>query len=278
MKTTKFNAGKFMDWYEESFLLDNSLARKIALNAIKYANKNLELDKFPEFLSAILPDVTEEDVAKFIETEVTNLPEGYKWNHYEDGSGCIMGPNDTKYFSYDLAPYYNAGWVEYKKDSLSSWDIYLDGFDIFKRYAEEQIRLQERKSLKELIMNDYASHDVEFSTAFLDIPANGISMLDAVELYENLQYFINGDHVSFVKGAEVNGTLVTGGIIYGFEQVFSSDDKAPEGFTITEMLIQAQQQADNAGGKLLRFISSDIDGVPEEGAAIIKGEIVDFIF
>lgn len=278
MKTTKFMGGDFMEWFEDTFGLDNHYATNVAVNIIKYGKTNLSEEKIPELLASILPNVSEEEATMFLKTEISNLPEGYAWKHYEDGSGCITGPNGTKYFSYDRQPYANSDWVEYKKDEVSSWDIYYDGFALFKRFAEECIRDMERKHLKESIMEDYSKHDVVFSSSFLDIPANGLSMLDAVELYEKLQYLTNGDEVFFVKGAEIEGDIVTGGTIYGFDQVFDSNDKAPEGFTITEMLQQAEKQAELAGGKLLRLISSDIDGIPEEGSTIIKGEIVDFIF
>lgn len=278
MKTTKFMGDDFMEWFEDTFCLNNHYATNVVMNTIKYGKANLSEEKIPELLASILPNVSEEEATMFLKTEIINLPEGYAWKHYEDGSGCITGPNGTKYFSYDRQPYASSDWVEYKKDEASSWDIYYDGFASFKRFAEESIRDMERKQLKESIMEDYNKHAVEFSSSFLDIPANGISMLDAVELYKNLQYLTNGDEVFFVKDAKIDKNSVCGGTIYGFDQVFDSNDKAPEGFTITEMLQQAEKQAELAGGKLLRFISSDIDGIPEEGATIIKGEIVDFIF
>lgn len=69
----------------------------------------------------------------------SNLPVGYFWDCYEDGSGRICGPNKTSYFSYDCAPYANVGWIEYQRVRLGSWDVFDGTLSEFKQYAEEQL-------------------------------------------------------------------------------------------------------------------------------------------
>lgn len=207
---------------------------------------------------------------------VCNLPEGYKWNHYEDGSGSITGPDGKRYFAYDCQPYGNAAGIEYQMTDTSAWSVFWDGFSAFKKFAEETLRSMERNTLKESIIADYEKESVEFSTGYLDIPANGMSILDAVELYEELQYSLNGDYVYFIKKLE-NDTISIGQIC-DFTKIFSVKDKGPEGCTITELLQLAEKKAKEAEGELMRFDWVDTDGFKEDGSVIVNGEILDFLF
>lgn len=64
---------------------------------------------------------------------------GYNWYMYSDGSGSIVSPDKTHYFSYDKQPYSSAGWIEYKAESGKGWSIYYDSFESFQKYAEERL-------------------------------------------------------------------------------------------------------------------------------------------
>ena len=69
----------------------------------------------------------------------SNLPEGYYWECFEDGSGSICGPDKKTYFRYDCAPYANVGWIEYQSERFSSWDIFDGTLSEFKKFAEERL-------------------------------------------------------------------------------------------------------------------------------------------
>lgn len=206
-----------------------------------------------------------------------NLPKGYKWNHWEDGSGSITGPKGETYFSYDRQPYMNVDGVEYKKDDSSDWTVFWDGFGEFKKYAEAELRKKVQEEIKSYLINEYQHYSVEFSSAFLDIPAGDMSLLEAVELYVQLQYTINKDYVYLVKDAVIEEKNITGGTICAFDTVFSAKDKVV-GKTITELLEIAEEKAKEADMMLIRADWVDTDIYPEDGAFITDGEIMDFLF
>ena len=88
----------------------------------------------------------------------SNLPDGWKWRCYDDGSGSLFyGGNQPKVgalktqIAYDLAPYANVGWVEVEiRDGgrkPSNWSINQDGFKAFQEWAEQYVkRLLEAES------------------------------------------------------------------------------------------------------------------------------------
>lgn len=76
------------------------------------------------------------DAEKAMEN-TAGLPDGWKWNDYEDGSGSLRAPDGTSYFSYDRAPYANCGGIEYKREKGVAWDVYWGAMSDFKSYAEE---------------------------------------------------------------------------------------------------------------------------------------------
>lgn len=272
MKTVKFMGGEFVEWFEETFRLDSHYY-DVIVSHIEYAKEHLSEEKIPGFLASVLPDVTEEEIAKFLKTEIVNLPAGYAWKHYEDGSGSIIGPNGTTYFSYDRQPYANVGAVEYKRDDNTSWSVYWDGFATFKRFAESEIRSMERKILKKDIVDDYNRHDTEFSTSYLAFLSTQ-SLLDAVELYADLQYQLNHDYVYLVR--KIDDDDVSIGTICSFDTVFSSDEFIP-GKTFAELLKIAEGKAKEAGMMLLRFDWVDTDGIDSDGCTILNGELLDFL-
>ncbi len=154
MKKTTFNDEKFMEWYEDTFTTENHLAYAIVTNLVKYAKENLEGTEIVNFVQTILPYISAEEVSQFLITEISNLPDRYKWVYNEDGSGCIEGPDNTRYFSYDLAPHHNVGAVEYQTvPPFGPWEVHWEGFSSFVRYAEKEMRKRERESLHNFIVN-----------------------------------------------------------------------------------------------------------------------------
>ena len=73
-----------------------------------------------------------------VSEKTSKLPEAFRWECYEDGSGCIFGPNNKHYFSYDMAPYSNVGWIEYQRISGDGWRIFEGTLSEYKTYVEEQ--------------------------------------------------------------------------------------------------------------------------------------------
>lgn len=67
------------------------------------------------------------------------LPDSWNWVMYSDGSGSLKSPDGKSYFSYDKAPYANAGWIEYQTEKSSGWSIFEDSFSEFQKFAEEYI-------------------------------------------------------------------------------------------------------------------------------------------
>jgi len=223
---------------------------------------------------------TEGEAKEYIKKlPISNLPEGYKWQHFEDGSGSILGPDNKRYFRYDRQPYANVDGVEYKRDDSDSWSVFWDGFSDFKCFAEAQIRELTRNSIKDAIIEDYSKYNVEFSTAHMDnVPFEAFSLLDAVELYAQLQYSINKDYVFLVKNAEIKEKKITGGIICSFDSFFSIKDRILSTWTLTEALKRAEALTEDSSYQLIRFDWLKADDYPEDGSTILDGEILDFLF
>lgn len=71
-----------------------------------------------------------------------DLPEGWQWECFDDGSGSLMAPDDTSYFSYDLA-------TGEMRDIDGSWGHIKDSGTIAKLLAERVIpEYEERKALE----------------------------------------------------------------------------------------------------------------------------------
>ena len=67
-----------------------------------------------------------------------SLPEGWFWNGWDDGSGCLKSPIGERYFSYDLTTV--EGGVEYKVSSTYSWNAFFGSFTGFKEFAESYVK------------------------------------------------------------------------------------------------------------------------------------------
>lgn len=79
-----------------------------------------------------------------LKRQAENLPEGWIWINYDDGSGYLQSPDGKEYFEYD----WTTG--EYKVTPDKSYDFFMvenyqsggysiGGFDKFKEYAEDYI-------------------------------------------------------------------------------------------------------------------------------------------
>lgn len=69
------------------------------------------------------------------------LPAGWQWEMYNDGSGSLHGPNSERYYSYDLAPYATSGLIEYNATG-KGYDTFEGSLDDFRNWAEQQVQAQ----------------------------------------------------------------------------------------------------------------------------------------
>lgn len=90
--------------------------------------------------------VSKLDYEAFKEDEITSsfspaesLPSGWEWKEWDDGSGHLNSPVGKRYFSYDRAPYANAGGIEYKETSDVPWAVFWGSISDFKDYAESVV-------------------------------------------------------------------------------------------------------------------------------------------
>ncbi len=70
------------------------------------------------------------------------LPAGWQWEMYNDGSGSLHGPNSERYYSYDLAPYATSGLIEYNATG-KGYDTFEGSLDDFRNWAEQQVQAQD---------------------------------------------------------------------------------------------------------------------------------------
>lgn len=69
------------------------------------------------------------------------LPAGWQWEMYNDGSGSLHGPSSERFYSYDLAPYATSGLIEYNATG-KGYDTFEGSLDDFRNWAEQQIKAQ----------------------------------------------------------------------------------------------------------------------------------------
>ncbi len=69
------------------------------------------------------------------------LPAGWQWEMYNDGSGSLIGPNAERFYSYDLAPYATSGLIEYNATG-KGYDTFEGSLDDFRNWAEQQVQAQ----------------------------------------------------------------------------------------------------------------------------------------
>lgn len=68
---------------------------------------------------------------KFVQAET--LPDGWIWNQFNDGSGCLVGLDRKTYANYDLTT------NEYRIKG-DSWDICRSGLKEMKEIVEIKVR------------------------------------------------------------------------------------------------------------------------------------------
>lgn len=69
------------------------------------------------------------------------LPAGWQWEMYNDGSGSLIGPNAERFYSYDLAPHATSGLIEYNATG-KGYDTFEGSLDDFRNWAEQQVQAQ----------------------------------------------------------------------------------------------------------------------------------------
>ena len=128
--------------YEEEF--QTKLARLNELNILLDQEKQEPVQNKKEN-----PMQKEEyqDLDEFLDdgkiVPANQLPAGWQWEMYNDGSGSLHGPNSERFYSYDLAPYATSGLIEYNATG-KGYDTFEGSLDRFREWAEQQI-LQELK-------------------------------------------------------------------------------------------------------------------------------------
>lgn len=61
------------------------------------------------------------------------LPNGYKWEHFSDGTGYIVGPDKKHYFAYDKCSDILSEYVRYRRTEEENWKIFNDTFLRYKK-------------------------------------------------------------------------------------------------------------------------------------------------
>jgi hypothetical protein len=97
-------------------------------------------------------------------TSASDLPKGWSWNDYDDGSGSLKSPNGRSYYSYDLQtqeyklPYGKNEWTDMKDRSENPKSL-----NEFKSFAENDLKEKAQLShlspkLYEQEINDLLNH------------------------------------------------------------------------------------------------------------------------
>lgn len=158
--------------YEEEF--QTKLARLNELNILLDQEKQEPVQNKKEN-----PMQKEEyqDLDEFLDdgkiVPANQLPAGWQWEMYNDGSGSLHGPNSKRFYSYDLAPYATSGLIEYNATG-KGYDTFEGSLDRFREWAEQQI-LQELKK-EPLQYQEFLEHQ---SHQDGEIEKNPLDMEDA---------------------------------------------------------------------------------------------------
>ena len=158
--------------YEEEFQI--KLARLNELNILLDQEKQEPVQNKKEN-----PMQKEEyqDLDEFLDdgkiVPANQLPAGWQWEMYNDGSGSLHGPNSERFYSYDLAPYATSGLIEYNATG-KGYDTFEGSLDRFREWAEQQI-LQELKK-EPLQYQEFLEHQ---SHQDGEIEKNPLDMEDA---------------------------------------------------------------------------------------------------
>lgn len=158
--------------YEEEF--QTKLARLNELNILLDQEKQEPVQNKKEN-----PMQKEEyqDLDEFLDdgkiVPANQLPAGWQWEMYNDGSGSLHGPNSERFYSYDLAPYATSGLIEYNATG-KGYDTFEGSLDRFREWAEQQL-LQELKK-EPLQYQEFLEHQSHQDD---EIEKNPLDMEDA---------------------------------------------------------------------------------------------------
>ena len=127
------------------------------------------------------------------------------------------------------------------------------------------------KKLYNEILEEYQNDDVEFSTAFLRRDNEGLSVLEVLYLYQELQSDINDDYVELVANPifDENGNL-TFGELCEFEEMFPEwlvyKGTVEETLSFAESWLKEYKSNPSSKDtyKLMRFEGYDIEEYDEE--------------
>lgn len=124
--------------YEEDF--QTKLARLNELNQLLS-----EDDKTTPKKEDHMQKEEHQDLDEFLDDSkivpANQLPAGWQWEMYNDGSGSLHGPSSERFYSYDLAPYATSGLIEYNATG-KGYDTFEGSLDDFRNWAEQQIKAQ----------------------------------------------------------------------------------------------------------------------------------------
>lgn len=146
-------------------------------------NGNGDLWKKKEEIDSITPENLSNNKEDVKLTQALNLPEGWTWRDYDDGSGSILNPKGNPKFSYDFMT------QEYKSSEDKIWHSMppsKDGYPItlkdFKKYIEEIV-------LKEI---DISKQENLEGGKIKDIAAEAVLNPESLKKYDqNTQDIIN---------------------------------------------------------------------------------------
>lgn len=124
--------------YEEDF--QTKLARLNELNQLLSEDDKTTPKKEDHMQKEEYQDLEEFlDDGKIV--PANQLPAGWQWEMYNDGSGSLHGPNSERFYSYDLAPYTTSGLIEYNATG-KGYDTFEGSLDDFRNWAEQQVKAQ----------------------------------------------------------------------------------------------------------------------------------------
>ncbi len=99
-----------------------------------------ELDKDEVYINPDILVLGEEKEEVAVVMAADNLPKGWQWIQYNDGSGHLESPDRNSYFSYDkYTSYTSMNGIEYRMPPSYEYDVFYGSFEEFKAYAETTI-------------------------------------------------------------------------------------------------------------------------------------------
>lgn len=115
-------------------------------------------------LSTVIDHHNPDNMIPTNETQAADLPKGWSWNDYDDGSGSLRSPNGNGYYSYDLQtqeyrlPYGKNEWtgmkdVDETPKSLNEFKVYAE-IDLKEKAEQNHLSPQ----LSEQEINDLLNH------------------------------------------------------------------------------------------------------------------------